>query len=992
MDASIKQVLIWKERKLLVPLAIGLVATVLLVLIGMIIINHNLSDQELAQQVFGVTVLFGCLVALCFGTMMFSPEREEGTDQLLSAFPVRNDLVARTKVFQATRYFLLTWLVSGVAATAIFFVASGTLNISVTAYEGRSAMHVAASIFVSLIVPVECFLWSLITSSRCHKSINAILLAAAYSIAGVVVVSFWFSWFGIRTPDSTMPFWMLSGHGLLIAIQVFLLKRSTDQWLRRRVDKTETVLDPTGGLSSITSVTRIRPHNAWKSLLWQTWKLQRTWVLWACLAAVVSVIVAGVSSLNMVGLDAAEIRSFFNVFCYSTAAILGIIVGLTTFSSDQSRRDFRFFQQQSEYAGLIWLSRMIPILIVGIAAVIAISFITWLAYGLTTLTQMNWKSSVNDWYYYQRLPLEPLSIWRFMFVFLGVAGVGQLVSIFVRSSIAMVLTGGILCWLSASVFSYTAWLNEPLWSFGWPFVAACFLASWLYSGSWIREQRWWQSALSTTLVLLVIAGGSIGGLIYHRSTEVPTIEKFEPIRRLYANQSKEMKSDPDRYAAALQIEKALTKSPAASDILERMGPGIDKSRELTKPIEQWDDEFLSEYVTENREAIDMIIPAIADQRSRYFLSAFSKVIGVSQTRMVRQLLEADFHYQLKQGNLDRALDAAIARFHSTNLSLTSFGQRRGWEPMMIRWSAAEGQTAEKILGGIARLEQAMQTFAEDDLKLAEAAYLEAIQIQYNWLSRGNNVNRWNVVENRSVYMPSWEVKRGMNLWQKLLFEKYRMTWLQPVTSRESYTVPIQVYLDRPRSWMHNREEPLWDHTSISFSANNPFRGTSTFVLAFRYTITRMALEAFRVDNGRYPAKLSGLEPKYLPRVPAATDGRSFAYSATGLELPVIYPDLTKDNYLHAQAQFGDHRAWKLDSFVPSGKPFLLPWSGIPQMKRTFVFVQQKSESELETGVIEEAQPITESDRQEAYWVPPVGEPGTITNYFIIPTEDFVLEH
>lgn len=979
MNASIRKSLVWKEWKTLLPICLGLIGTTFIVLLGMILFQFNIGINEMSGQFFGVVILLGCIAALATGTMMFSPEREEGTDQLLSSLPLSGNEVARVKVFESIKAFSVTIAIMALLAFAVFFATYGTF-VAPGSSNGPSRTMGIIILLIPIAVPVECFLWSLITSSRFSTALNSVLAAAGLSILGVMFASFWFSFIGIGVPDAVMARYMIAGHIVLLAFQVYLVTNSTSGWLRgggasnqsgvtafkrswlNRLTGAAVIDSP----STVGGITRIKAAHPFRSLIWQSWRFHR-WPLAACLLIAIGAAIASSVSIFMSMGQGDQLQNLLRNLTFQLATLMGAIAGMSTFAGDQSSSQYRFFQQQADYPKHVWLSRVGIIGVIGFLLFLAVCVIFWFSVGSRMLNNLSQFAANNEYYYTQinEIPAFSISVWKPMFVFLAVAGVGQFLSIFIRSGALLFILSFGICIGSAFWFYYIAWLNEPLWIFGWPIVIACYASTWIYSNNWIREQRRWTSlAIGLTAIAAVFVVTLIG-LRYHRVNEVPKLAEFEEVEKLFEKQTAYLNSNPNKYENALKLNGSFAKMVPLSDLAEEAKISIGNIL-LTDPLE-WPDGLLDKTVESNLDAIDDIKDSLKDPNVWYGLNARSTDVEASQKRTIRILLNADLPYQLEKGNLDAALDTAIAHLNLVNLNLERLTNETSWAEPMIQWAEADGQTGDSILAGLKRFDEALETLFDRD---SDRVSLKQYLIQLRAYGR-------NALGDQLTFdmLQIWEEKRALRIYQQVL--KQENDWDNLSLFIQPTTPTVNRYFKRTKRYEHQ------DYTTRNFvgAVGSPFPDIPGFLMAIKYVRLRMALAAYFADHDEYPETLSMLQGRYFEEVlPLASDAREFAYSSTGLDLPVIFEDIGKDPNQFPISHWANNSLWELESYVPAGKPFLLPWSGIAQEKRDFVIVDRKKASDVSytssaTSDDEEALSYSKQSfsRKIGYWIPRRGD-------------------
>lgn len=998
MSTSVSKVLAWKERQQLIPISIGLLTTLVVAMLVALVSQTNANQTTITGQFFGFAMMFGTLAGLAMGTFAFAPEKESGTADLLRSYPVSGDTIASVKFWEATRFFAITWILAGVVAALVLLITYGEIvGFAESGWNNEGMSRQLATISVSMIVPVETFLISLITSAICKKSINAVVSAAILALVGVFTASYWFGVLGIKVVDSRLPFYMLSGHVVFLLILAYGVYQTSRSWLVRQTDSSAaplTSLLPFADRRAVhASVAgnqpkRMKAHRPLRTLLWQVAR-SRTPAVVFCLAALALWQVGWLATAGHHFLDINDLRAWdvtFNFHCGITSFV-ALVVGLTTFTGDQTNHQYRFFQQRADFASKIWLSRQIPTLVVCLAVALCSFVMLSMIYG-TQFIIKNFQTSTYNYYGYAGANsyLHRFHTGDFLFVFLGVASVAQLISIFCRSAIILFLIGVLGGPLLGWYFSYLAWLDEPLWIFGWPLVIFCFALSWIYSGSWIREHKRWSNIATLSSLTLVVFGFSSAALFWHRYHQIPKFENESVVRlqALMDNQTEAWKTDPGFYAAPLELKSAFEKVVAVEEAAHEFDP--EKYPEDFKAKNQIDDELRKIYVDRNQAAIEQIIVALRDDRSRYYSNlVIRRETGTEYTR-IRSLLIQQFEVKLSEGKLDKALDAALALLDANNLNFQKRPLSTYWCELLIRWCEADGQTSERIFAARQRMKDRLDAFLDaESPKAAEAMHVIGLQYVDQWKYDKSSKNPFSIYG----FFPNWEVERTSRLWQHQTDLLYTKSWRQICNIHSPSNSGSVDVLNRyhnfyspPRDSNIGKILAQRDHTMVKLTDHDPLtpNDVAQFFNSVRYTETRIALAAYWCDNETYPESLTMLVPNYLDTLPK-TSGQNFAYSAEGLDLPVTFRPAAYYIPGYNDAISLQRENWKISDFIDAGQPFLLPWSGIADMKREFIVQSDQEVVDPATGDTT----IEYSESKIGYWIP------RSKNYQGISSDRFLLK-
>ena len=121
IQTKVRKHLIWKEGRLLLPTCISLLA---LVAFGMIAWGLSPSNTLTANAGGFISLALGgaTMAALVCGSVTFSLERENQTDDFLARLPLSGKKLARVKIATATIYFLASYVIAMLLAVGLFAV------------------------------------------------------------------------------------------------------------------------------------------------------------------------------------------------------------------------------------------------------------------------------------------------------------------------------------------------------------------------------------------------------------------------------------------------------------------------------------------------------------------------------------------------------------------------------------------------------------------------------------------------------------------------------------------------------------------------------------------------------------------------------------------------------------------------------------------------------------------------------------------------------
>lgn len=942
MDAVMRSRVGWKERQLLTPMWIGFAVVFVLLLVPFLLIAENSTRMDVGSLLLGVYFLFGCTFCLAVGIFLYSPERELGTDQLLASFPVRSGLVASTKLLHGAVYCLAFILFAVLTIWLARFLMVGDWGfLEFFSPDQRNLL----SILLLLSIPLECFLWSALTSQLFDNPLKATLIGALFSVLGIWFATFVFDLLGFHITEREFPYTFLTARLIIGTLLVVALLRLNRYWLRRGA-----IVD--GGTSAFSERVWPLPHR-WLAqpavdlprrnlgrvfgiLVWQSWRtlwLPLVCVLLACLVYGFCwfqlTLSSRVAYQDKLTIDALSLINFYFV------GLVGTFLGLQIFAYDQIGRRYRFFQQQGEFPRLVWLSRMM-ILAIGWLFVSA----ALLAPASVVAQQMIWSQFENGLNGYRdeyQSTYARIGILRFGLVYLMSAAIGQFFSMFVRSTVLIFPIGAVFCIAGGGWLSYliVTGMSEEAWNgwalptlYGIPIIVAFLTATWWYAPRWLADRRPLLNACYPIVAIVATIVATVFGLQRHRLNDIELPSKIVPVaeyQRLYREfQSGQANDQPVHrvaklYLAALAQQVPLDADSKTFEILRQQFDRSDDGVELldTAP-KNWSMEALKAYVTENREAIKLATEASRQPTCCFFLNPNSDQQRLKHQKQLLLLLNVETVFQLRSDELEMAKQAIFAEMHAIR-HLGMEARLSGVLQRLFQWAQKPGQTPESLKAALAELDTKRRAFFAQHSKRSTLDYLRFCEQFDNWrYGRRSNIRLKR--DGLSLSFP-WEVQRSkhavlrqMNQFKQLeqsvskLADQPRMRWSSGYIANKRFR------------YVHDVEK--LDHTCLFESpVGDPVFDALVKIQLFRYAKLRLALAAYRLEHGEYPNTLGKLAPDYIETVPTDTFvGGNFAYFPEGLEEPAIFNPVPAINRLgNAQSRA------VVNSFVEPGTPFLVPW-------------------------------------------------------------------
>ena len=174
IENKIRKHLVWKEGRFLLPALLGLLALVLLGMVAWGIAPSN-SIEDNATIFIGLALAAAAMAALVCGSVVFSMERENQTDDFLARLPLSGAKLARVKIATATIYFLSSYAIALAMAVGLFALFFDGKNI-LSLVGSRSVLGTSG--VTAFLLPCVCFLWSMMFSRYLQTTLRTVLLAA----------------------------------------------------------------------------------------------------------------------------------------------------------------------------------------------------------------------------------------------------------------------------------------------------------------------------------------------------------------------------------------------------------------------------------------------------------------------------------------------------------------------------------------------------------------------------------------------------------------------------------------------------------------------------------------------------------------------------------------------------------------------------------------------------------------------------------------------
>jgi hypothetical protein len=986
----------WKENYLLRPIVL---ASLALFLISATLVCFTVAagrNQQAGELLLGMFVLFGCVIGLATGIILFVPERETETDLFLGRLPVRGIDVSKTKLKQGLIWFSLFLVVTAVATIGIFQFWYG---------DNILSLRTLTSTYYTMcvLIPIECFLWSVVCSLKFRGSVSAVITAAIACVVSLVVVPpFLLMFYGNRHLSQRHE------DSIYLAIQVVLIVglatfaiRSARTWLRgfegNFADVSQVASKTLFSTDESSAVELAKPAHLWASMAWQNFRVQA--LPFGLIAAGTLIAATGIAmgfwqeiaSMTWRWIDIGI--AYWNVTIVNAGIVLaGAAVGLLTFTSDQSKESFLFFQQRADYPRKLWLSRMaaiglmVPVII--LTGLIVYSPMTAGPWILNShFASQGGTDSMRDWSWIS----SSCTVTNCFWVFLVAASVAQLLSLLIRHGMIAFFVICAAGWFVWQYCNYLMLLGEPLWLFAAPIAVVAFAASWWFAPRWIGQRKVKRGMVLCFVGLFGVIGGSIYAMLHHRANAFAEPSAFESYKVTFDGYGRGEGSIETKYETVKKLKAAFAKFTPASELLDQKGlqwRSLNKESSNVGIVESWPEDFRQAYMDVNKESLALIREAVADVDSCHFLNPFSSVEREAQASQIDSALRVDAYHAMANKDIENALNAMVARVQANWNTGTINGSDLGFAiESLIAWSELPNQTPESIRNGIDKLDQLKDMVFNGDNQRPIREHFYRIQRLYGSTDRDSVLLNPNRYSNYSwLEINPWERQRSRRIDLRDLKRVYSARWemlCELVRENKVYTYGYDVASD-----LNGRSVFFADHMTIS-QRQDPLLFVSDVLTSFSYTKVRMALAGYRCENGSYPESLELLlgdkNGFWLKQMPVSLGtGKAFAYFPNGLD-EVSFFESVPVRYVGGLKLPIEYRAFSASETIPAKTPFLLPWSGELLEKRSLT-IEKKFD---EKGQVGEQKAEDFWKNRTAWWLPRPRVELRISTYYQSP-ENWIL--
>ena len=921
---AITKRLAWKETAMLRPICTG--CLVLLALILALSLTTSRNAEQHAEFVLNVTISLGCLAALALAIPLFVLERESGTDMFLDSFPIDGRHVANTKLTRVIGYFAA--FMTG--AIALGFAALAIYEQGVPSFQGIRMPLVWLGLIV--LTPTLCLMWSLVCSLIFRNGLHATIAAVVFTAASSGAI--WIATTGLSgTTNLVAAQVVLAANAILCLLLAGTVWYLSPCWLRGRPRTArEKIGAKVATISSARTITEpMQTSYPWQALLWQN--VRRSWIWWS--VAAVSTVVSS-HYIGRVVLQQIYYHGDFGPASHSlfltgpVFIIAGAWIGTLMFSSDQSKSKFLFFQQRADYPRQVWFARFCIVLlflpVVWMAGTLMHSDIT------ISVVERNLEAGNYDrasW----TSPLQ--SIPDLMIMFLAAAGLAQLVTISFRigSGFISFIATIFLCGVLLAGCQEITYRGESLLVFLTPISIACFFATWWQAPRWISGRAKKRGTAASLALCGFVLAATCTGWIWHRVSEFgepPTAGTLAAEWIAFA-EADNLQLARANYPAAVKLEKAIQNIEATDEEKVRFPTNLTK--------EQYND-----WYSRNDKSLAEISESLKDKECGLFLNPRSKVERENQKKRLLQILDAATRRHQGQLEVELEFEALEDRlrtmlFVSTDLLC---------ETTLLEvcdWATRDGNDE-------ATIRKAIKTIGELELEV-----LDPSNINSGSDSFGAILYRESVLEVQRKFGSSSDSDHASGFAWEVERRRRGNLWALDHSGRSA----------RRRKWSIPLLQELQSNT-IRTPMSSGLETAGVLQNMLRYTQTRLALAGWKLENGSWPERLDLLcegENPWLEKLPlCAFRQQEFAYSGKGADDIVFcdaeyIPPPMMYHYNSRQAAYVVN-APETEHWIEPKQPFLLPWPGAVNEKRSFVPIEQVDESESARA--------TEKTKA-AYWIP-----------------------
>ena len=940
--------LFWKDARQIFPVWLTLLfAAILCLLVAFLMINNGRAHIA-PMFVSGHT--FVALCSVITGVFLFASEDENRTLHFLRNLPVQPSLIVLQKLLLGgAGVIVLACVIAAFTSLLEIFVWSGPLG-PVSSFR-FGVIHVT-------LLPLSCFVVA---------SIGAILSRSLFY--GVLISGFiTFLLIGFLEPT-----WLgeaESNHGergllnwLWVAMASFgggcMMLINATRWIEEKAvtSLSQQARSPKTSLPQTFAKLSASPApNPFPVLLWQSFRQSR-------------LLLASCFMLTVVGWFAVELWidvKFQQLQSHTTQAIISafatlcvMLVSVGAFASsisidDKRHNNFLFFQQNRERAKWLWLSRLTPFWCLAVLLVLLWNLVFFNVDGLDP------AGLARDFYYYDRfdavlesilLQATNLSFGVPFLAMLGMIGIGHYFSLFVRNPILSFVFSGLVSVVFVALLAYVVFVNESVLLFVLPVVVAIYGATWLRAKSWLAtsyRKAGFMLPLALPLIALAI---TVPTFTHHRATEYADIE-IDPNNLVFLSSVWAPEVDNYNYAItkiefgddAQRQKAAKLYQEAAASFRE------DYTWESTRQMLAWPAEQKKDFVTKHRDAISKVIEAAQIPVCDPFVLSDPGATTISDDWLLLDVFLLNSRHQLSEGNLVEAKLSIDARDRVLQRSQVRYSrQESGYYSFLVDWAEHPKQELHAIKSAIAQLEGSVS-----DIKPTKVTFINGAVVTHGSLPNLDVARRYREFGGERAFMqlqyeigdlksdsPNHELHNFKSPYRLMPWEYQRMLkvgqrWKQQSFNREQNNIGLLAQPNDMPIQKHQLARLFRNSTVPLISFDEDRTGGALYPYRYgndvrdrctwrRYTLLRLALAAYKIENDRHPDKLAELKPYFKNGFPKTCDGLSFGWLKEGLEADLVVGDFSP-NSLANQAILGSVPYARVLYGSRPGLPLLLPFA------------------------------------------------------------------
>ena len=617
-----------------------------------------------------------------------------------------------------------------------------------------------------------------------------------------------------------------------------------------------------------------------------------------------------------------------------------VVVLCNDFQADHQGGLYRFYQQHVERPRWFWLTRLIPWLVatLGLAQLVS--------YGVASVIRLQFlpieggasHPELFGYYLYDH---------AFAFttiIILTALAIGQFWSMFVRNFVIAIvfslITGGVVYWYIGQLI----FLGESLTVFLFPLLTTLFWATWYRSKYWLADSQGWRSYAIPISSVLAVTCLTLCGFAYHRAYSLDDVQldtnNIAAVlwpSSVHSIEQLQFGTATERQETAEMYRDAIDELPASSfdgmywgdtvltrwDLVKRDKEIARDKAEKSDLAEPDYDKKIRSLVKANQKSINLILKASKRVACDPFLNSDSGDRRGKEMHQLRSLMMAHSLVLLETDRNDEALESILA-FNRVAQRTAFVGEedltRNATDlfyDLLIRWSERPNQDVEKIKEVIHRLEYNTLRHQPEIFEYTTWGAGQNIQSEeiarYSWSNyrdRGGEAawfslihHFWEIEEGKDIWRQAgisfapqspWETEHGKRLLKQLEIERFNIYYNQiayrndqpmvnPWQERHKFTDTDQKFSGDRRAF------------GLSTRADISFRQSASIVrqeTARRYTLLRLALSAYAIENGKYPQHLYQLTKYFARRLPKTVHaGSNFGWLPEGLPAQGFYKGL-----------------------------------------------------------------------------------------------------